>query len=162
MRLRFLLVFSLLVLVAIAAIITYSYFGRSEEHPQGGQVDQSHTTIVWSISAKDSSVPQENVLAIREALETHDFGPVTAPNRDLEITSGRVRAEWGILYGRLLYSASQEAVPTEGLGLIVHKVSNHWQIITRNDADYCESLHQLPLTVMSQEEKDYSVGCRRP
>src|SRR5215208_3858594 len=115
MRLRSFLTFSLGVLVAIAAFTTYSYFGRSGDQPQGANVDRgrsgdqpqganvdvNQSNIIWSISSEDSGIPQEDVSAIKTAIEKSNLFSTISPSRDLEIISGKVDGDHGVLYGRL-------------------------------------------------------------
>jgi hypothetical protein len=161
MRFRSLLIFSLLILVAIAAFTIYSYFGRSGDQPQGANVDGNHSNIIWRISSEASDVPQKDASAIKKALENSTLFGFISPSRDLEIISGKVDGDQGVLYGRLRYHKSQEIVPTDGFALPIIKASGNWQVATQGDSNFCEVLRKLPTSVMSEEAKYYYVECRQ-
>jgi hypothetical protein len=117
--------------------------------------------ITWDVPA--GSVPQTEESLLKHALNQLSTQMTAVPSSYVSITSAKVEGDWGILYGErkaIDTQATQTAQATDLSVFLAHKTQADWRIIMTKDADFCQVLQQLPDTVLSQDGKDYFLGCR--
>jgi len=147
-------------LVAGGIYVTLNYHRSSVTETIGEVISSpgSAHQISWSVTP--GTLPPAEESDLKSALGTQDLGQVVGSGRDLDITTGYVAGDWGVFYGQMRANDTHEVIASDEITLLAHKSATGWQIVSPESPDFCATLHQIPDTVMSQEGKDYFLGCR--